>query len=167
MLRSTLFSLTWECVRCSDSYCWNGLRSHTIAYWLSSAWHVSCYIAVDASNPTQLNSANMTRNNWHLCMPWRLMTGQGYSIIKSTRIHWTFNDSASNEARNQIDTRFPWYPAKDHRTGILITSWIGIVYSTQVNSVTFILWTFKQGTLPPVRANPVTFTYYCQCYVSA
>ena len=64
----------------------------------------------------------MVRNNWHLFKPWRLMTGQGYCIIKSVlplRYPWILNESASNEVHCHIDTWHFWNPAKDHWTGHL------------------------------------------------
>jgi len=110
------FFLTRECQRCSNPQ-GKGLRSRVIAYWLASAWHVSRFIAVNVSSPTQLSSVNVVRYNWHLFKRWRLTTGQGYCIIKSIQINYTVNESTSNEARYHIDMRLPWNPAKDHRTG--------------------------------------------------
>jgi len=154
MLRSRLFSLTREYPRCSDCYWGNSLISHIIAYWPSYAWHISRYVAVNASSPTQLSSVNVVRNNWHLFKPWRLMTGQGYCIIKSSPINCTLNEYASNEARYTINTRFPWNPAKDHSTGTLISSRIGVMYCTWVNSVAYMLLTVTQVPFPLLGENP-------------
>jgi len=154
MLRSRVFSLTRECPRCSDSDWGNGVRSQKIAYWLSSAWHISRCIAVDVSSPTYLSSVNVVRNHWHHLKPWRLTTGQGYSIVKSIQIHCTFDESASNEASYQIDKKFPWIPAKDHSTGILVLHRIGFMYSTQVNSVAYTPLTIQQVPLPVLGEIP-------------
>jgi len=65
---------------------------------------------------------SVVRNNWHLFNPWRLTTTQGFCITKSVLplwYSWTVNESTSNGARYQIDTRLFWNPAKDHQTGLL------------------------------------------------
>ena len=154
MLGSRLCSPTGECPRCSDSYWGNSLRSHIIAYWLSSAWHVSRYLVVDASSPTYHSSVNLVRNDWDFFKLWKPTTSQGYCIIKSIQINCTINESTTNEARYQIDTRFPWNPTKDHRTGILVLSRIGVMYSTQVNSIPYIILTITQVPLPLLEENP-------------
>jgi len=154
MLRLTLLSLTRECPWFSDSNWGNGLRSHIIAYWLSSAWHVSRYIAVDASCPTQLSSVNVVRNDWHLFKLWRLTTGQGFWIIKSIQNDCALNESARNEARYFIDPRFAWNPTKHHITGILVVSRIGAMYSMRANSIAYIFLTIKQVPLPLLGENP-------------
>jgi len=55
--------------------------------------------------------------------------------------------------------RFPWNPAKDDRTGILVLSRIGVMYSTRVNSVPYILLTFTQAPLPLLSENPEQVTF--------
>ena len=122
MLRPEPLSPAGECRICSAFNWGSSLRSHIIAYWLLSAWHLSHCSAVDVSSPTYNCSMSVLRNNCHLFKPWRLTTGQGYCIIKSVlplRYSWTVNESASNEGWYQIDTRLFWYPAKNHQTGHL------------------------------------------------
>jgi len=154
MRTSRLFSLTGECPRCSNSYWGTCLGLDIISYWLLSTCDISRYIAVDASCPTQLSSVNVVWNNWHLFEPWRLTTGQGWFIIKSIQISSTFNETASNEVRYQINMKFSWNPAGDHSTGIVVLSRIGVMYSTRVNSIAYILLTITQVPLPQLGENP-------------
>jgi len=75
-------------------------------------------------------------------------------MINSIQIHCGFNESASNEAHYQIDTRFPSNQANDHRTGILALPRIEVMYSMRGNFVAYTLLTIKQVPLPLLRENP-------------
>jgi len=72
MLRPRLFSLTGECPSCSAPQ-GIGSRSPFIAYWLTSAWHVSHICVTVVSSPLSSVWLNVARNNWHQYKPWRLI----------------------------------------------------------------------------------------------
>jgi len=86
--------------------------------------------AVDVSSTTELSLVNVVRNNWHLqvlitCDWPRLLHHQ----IRSSVWEHSTNLLAMRFACYQIDTRLPWIPAKEHRTGHLHLSRLGVMYT--------------------------------------